>query len=137
MALRIPNSAEALLLEYVVNKTAPQDLVLRLFQNDFFPTDTTVLGDITQATFTGYSPVTLTGSNWVSTPGDPSNVAYSQQSFTSTASLQNQTIYGYYLTRLSGGELVVVERFATSYTIQNNGDTVKVTPIITGQDTVD
>lgn len=137
MALRIPNSAEALLLEILVNKTAAENLVLRLYQNDITPGETDTVSTYTEATFTGYSGAPLTGANWTSTPGNPSQIAYAQQSFASTAGSQNQTIYGYYLTRATGGELVLAERFSTSYTIQNNGDTIKVTPVITGQDTSD
>jgi hypothetical protein len=137
MALRIPNGAEALLLEILVNKTAAQNLVLRLFKNDVTPADTDTVSNYTEADFTGYSAVTLTGANWTATPGDPTEIAYAQQSFTSSAGSQNQTIYGYYLTRATGGELIIAERFGTSYTIQNNGDTIKVTPKITGQDTAD
>jgi hypothetical protein len=137
MTLRIPNVGEGKMLEHVLNKTAPENLVLRLFQNDVTPADTDVAGTYTEATFTGYSAITLTGSGWTVTTGAPSEAVYAQQSFTSTAGSQNQTVYGYYVTQATSGVLMWSERFGTSYTIQNNGDTIKVTPKFTAADTLD
>jgi hypothetical protein len=137
MTLKLVNRGEGLALEYLVNKSAPQNLVLRLYQNDKVPADTDTVSSYTEATFTGYSAITLTGANWTVTDGDPATATYAEQSFTSSANQSVQTIYGYYLTRATGGELVWVERFSVPQAIQFNGDRISITPKITAQDTTD
>lgn len=48
-----------------------------------------------------------------------------------------QTIYGYYYTRASGGELVAFEEFDTPAVIEFDNDEIRITPKITAQDTQD
>jgi hypothetical protein len=132
MALLVPNNGEDIALQYLVNKDAPEDLVLRLFKSDTTPAETDTAGTYTEADFTGYSNVTLTGASWTVTPGAPTSASYAQQTFTSSAGSQNQPVYGYYLTRATSLDLVYAERFSDGpYTIVNNGDAIKVTPTIT------
>jgi hypothetical protein len=132
MALVLPNGGEVLALSYMVNKAAPENLVLCLYQSNTTPAESDVIGTYTEATFTGYSNVTLTGASWTVVAGAPSTASYAQQTFTSSAGSQNQSIYGYYLKRVSTGDLVYAERFSDGpYVIVNNGDAVKVTPQIT------
>ena len=51
-------------LQYFVNKAAPENLVLRLYQSNTTPAETDTAATYTEATFTGYAPITLTGSSW-------------------------------------------------------------------------
>lgn len=126
------HQAEEIALKALVNHTAGQTLVLRLFTNDVTPTDDTVAGDLTEASGYGYSPITLTGGSWTYTAGDPGAVAYAQQTFTFTGALGN--VYGYYYTQTTSGVLVGAERFSDGpYNIQQNGDTIKITPTITAE----
>jgi hypothetical protein len=132
MALLVPITGENIALEALVNKTAPQNLVLRLFSSNTTPADSDTAATYTEATFTGYSAITLTGASW----GAASNgtIAYAQQTFTSTADAQNQNIYGYYVTQTTSGVLVYAERFTDGpYNIANNGDNIKVTPNISAE----
>ncbi len=132
MTLLVPNGGEVDALEAIVNKTAATDLVLRLFKSNTTPGETDVAGTYTEADFTGYSSITLTGASWVVTPGDPSSAAYAQQTFTSSADQAAQSIYGYYMTRATTGLLAWAERFTDGpYPVSNNGDEIKVTPTIT------
>jgi hypothetical protein len=129
MALVFPNGGEDIALAALVNKTAPQNLVLRLYQNNVTPSETDTVGAYTEATFTGYGPITLTGATWVTTAGV--NVAYPEQTFTSTTSQATQNIYGYYLTQVSSGLLVYAERFSDAPNpVTNNNDQILVTPTI-------
>lgn len=132
MALVVPNGGEVIALQLLVNKVSvTENLVLCLFQNNVTPAETDVIGTYTEATFTGYANVNLTGASWTVTGGAPSSASYAQQTFTSTA-VQSQTIYGYYLKRATTGDLVFAERFSDApVTITNNGDLIKVTPTIT------
>ena len=132
MAIVVPDGGEVLALGFLVNKTVPENLVLCLYQNNITPAEADTVATYTAATFTGYAQLTLTGASWVITGGAPSSAAYAQQTFTSTAGAQNQSIYGYFLKRLTTGDLVYAERFSDGpYTIVNNGDNIKVTPTIT------
>jgi hypothetical protein len=132
MALLTPNQGEELALAALLNKTAPQDLDLCLFKNDYTPVETTTEAAVTAADFTGYAVIQLTAASWTITPGAPTSAAYAQQTFTSTAGSQNQPIYGYYIKQRTSGKLLWAERFSDApYTITNNGDNIKITPTIT------
>jgi len=132
VTLLVPNVGEDLALQYLVNKASPQNLVLRLFKSNTTPAEGDTAGTYTEADFTGYAALTLAGASWTVTPGAPSQAAYAQQTFTSSAEQASQSIYGYYLTRLTGGELVYAERFTDGpYAIAHLGDAIKVTPQIT------
>lgn len=134
MALVLPNQGETIALEALVGKTAGQNLVLRLFKSNTTPGEADTEATYTEADFTGYAAVTLTAASWSATPGAPSNIAYAQQTFASSAGSQNQNVYGYYLTQESSGKLVWAERFSDGpYNIVNDGDAIKVTPIITAE----
>lgn len=137
MAGKLVNQGEDLALKALVNHTAPQNLVLKLFKNDWTPADGDDETDATEADFTGYSAVTLTGASWTATPGAPSSITYAAQDFASSADQTPQTIYGAYLIQTTSGKLVAAERFASSITFQSNGDTYSIVPTITLADSTD
>lgn len=129
----VVNNGEKVALDYLVGKvTTVRDLQLRLFKSNTTPDESTVVGDLTEATFTGYAVITLTGANWTTAAGDPATGSYAEQTFTSSADQTPESIYGYYLTRVTDGDLIAAERFSNGpYVIANNGDTIKLTPTIT------
>ena len=132
MAGVLLNWGEVVALEALVSKAAAQPLILRLYKNDVTPAETDTEATYTEATFTGYAPITLTGANWVTSGTAPTQVAYAQQTFTSTAQQTAQAVYGYYLTQTTSGKAVASERFTGGpYTIQNLNDLVRVTPVLT------
>jgi hypothetical protein len=131
MAALIPNNGEGDALSYFVNKSAPQNLVLKLFKNDKTPAEGDVAADYTECDFAGYASVTLTGANWTVTEGAPSSASYAQQVFTNTGAVA-QSVYGYYLVRASTGRIAYAERFTGApFVVQNVGDEIKITPTIT------
>lgn len=127
MAGVLLRQGEQIMLEAFVNKTAPQDLVLRLFTNDWTPAEANDETDATEASGNGYAHIDLnTGGSWTFTGGDPSTLAYAEQTFTFTGALGN--VYGYYVTQVTSGKAVIAERFSDGpYNVQNNGDTIDVT----------
>lgn len=132
MALVTVNQGEGIVLEALVNKTAPQNLVLCLYKSNTTPSETDTEATYTEAAFTGYSAATLTGASWTVTTGAPSSASYAQQTFTSSAGSQNESVYGYFYKQATSGKLVIAERFSDGpYTIVNNGDAIKITPAIT------
>lgn len=132
MALLVPNHGEGDGLKAFLNHTAATDPILKLFKNNITPAETDTAATYTVADFTGYADITMTGSSWTVTEGAPTNGAYAQQTFTASAGSQNQPIYGYYVTRTTSGRIAWAERFSDGpYTVNNNGDNIKITPQIT------
>lgn len=130
MALLVPDTGENLVLEMVVNKTAPQNLVLKLFQSNTTPAEGDIAGTYTEATFSGYSSATLTGASWGAASGG--TIAYAQQTFTHNGGGISNNIYGYYMIQTTSGTLFLAERDgAAPFAISNNGDNIKITPSIT------
>ena len=114
----------------IVNKTAAQDLSLRLFSNNITPADTDTAATYTQATFAGYAAIALTGANWNTASGG--NITYNaQQTFTRSTTGTVENIYGYYVVQSVSGILLYSERDATAPApVTNAGDAVKLTPAI-------
>jgi hypothetical protein len=136
MTLRIPDPSEEFLLDTItaVNYT------LKLFKNDVesglteAQKSALTVASFTEATFTGYASVALTGGSWTTTQGDPSTATYAVQTFASTANQASTTQYGYYVIRTTGGALVWYEYLPSAQAIAFNGDTIRVTPRLTLKD---
>lgn len=132
MTLLVPNDGEDMMLQHIINKTAPENLSLRLYKSNTTPSETDTAVTYTVADFTGYANITLTGASWTVTPGAPTEASYAQQTFSSTAAQATQQVYGYYVVQVTSGKLMWAERFTDGpYPIANNGDQIKVTPKIT------
>ena len=130
MTLLVPNAAESVMLEAFLNKTAPQDLVLRLYSSDTTPSETDTEATYTETSGGGYSGSNLTAASWTVTPGNPTTAAYPEVTFTFTGAAGN--VYGYYVTQTTSGKIMWAERFTNGpFDIQNNGDEIKITPQIT------
>ena len=129
MAINVPDVGENLALEMIVNKTAPQNLVLKLYSNNITPSDTDTAGTYTECTFTGYAAITLTGASWGSASGG--SIAYAQQTFTCSGA-GSENCYGYFVVQSSSGTLLYSERgTGVPFVITTIGDNVKITPTIT------
>ena len=121
MTLVVPNSADLQMLRYVFNRST----TLHLYSNNLTPSKTTVLSDITEASGSGYSAISLTGSSWTFATNTGINQAsYAQQTFTITGAI---TIYGYYITSTDG--LLYVEKFPTTYILPDDGGEIIVNPL--------
>lgn len=66
------------------------------------------------------------------TEGAPSEGAYPEQTFTSSANQASQSNYGYFVVQQTSGIILWAERFTDGpYNIVNLNDAIKVTPKIT------
>jgi len=129
MAINVPDVGENLALEMIVNKTAPQNLVLKLYSNNITPSDTDTAATYTESTFTGYAAITLTGASWGAASGG--SIAYAQQTFTCSGA-GSENCYGYFVIQTSSGTLLYSERgTGVPFVITTIGDNVKITPTIT------
>lgn len=129
MTLVVPNNGEGDALSFLVNKSSPSDPVLRAYTNNITPAETDTAATYTEDTAAGYGAITLTGANWTITEGAPSQAAYAQQTWTYTAA---SSVYGYFMTRTTGGRIIVAERFTGApFVIPSGGGSIKITPSIT------
>lgn len=129
MALNFPDVGENLVLEMIVNKTAPQNLVLKLYKNNITPSDTDTASTYTEATFGGYTAITLTGASW--NAASSGTIAYSAQQTFTCNSTATDDIYGYYVVQATSGTLVYSERDASApFAVRSSGDAIKITPTI-------
>ena len=132
MPLLVPIVGENVILENIVNKTAPQNLVLRLFQNNITPADTDTAATYTESTYPGCGSITLTGANWNNAASG--SISYNAQQTITCSGSASQSVFGYYVTQVTSGILMWAERDASApFAIANSGDAVKITPAITAE----
>ena len=130
MAGILVNEGEIEFLKRIVNKSTPTDLVLRLFINNVTPSETDTCSTYTECNITGYSAITLTGSNWtVTTDTDGKGKAsYAEQTFSFSA---GGIVYGYYVTNSDKTILFIAEAFSDGpYYIPPGGREIRITPAI-------
>ena len=126
MALVVPNVGEVSIIEYTLNKEAPQDLTVRLYSNDYTPGDATITADFTEVVGGGYAAQALIPANWDITPGNPSEAQYNQETvFVFNAAVGN--VYGYYITR-ADNLTMWAERFTNGpFNVQVSGSEIRIT----------
>lgn len=116
-----------------------ENLSLRLYTacatSGGVPTSATVVGDLTEATFTGYSAKALTGtqtgSTWSAASGTPAQTQYnasSPQSWTATGSYQ--TILGYYYVGVTSSTFYGAEAFASSIVLSSGQPSMTLIPTL-------
>lgn len=138
MAIVICNAGEAVLLEAMVGKTAAANMTLKLFVSNTTPAHTDTAGTYTEMSTQGYSAQTLTMATWNAASAgtgtgtslsNKASISYPQVTFTFDGTGGSTVVYGYYI--VAGSTLVGAERFASSKTVANNGDAIKITPNLT------
>ena len=78
MSLEMPSAAEAHALRLLTNNEQPEDLILKLYQNDATPSATSTASAFITATFPGYADVELVPGEWSFTEGNPSVALYNE-----------------------------------------------------------
>jgi len=128
MSLVVPDEGEVKLLEYIVNKTAPSDLVLHLYVDDVdLSLEDFNAGSFSESTAAGYSAETLSGSNWsiATTAGVTAAVYNTSVAFSFT---ESDSVYGYYVTN-SSNEILWAERFpGAPFNLPSGGGEISVRP---------
>lgn len=133
MALVICNAGELLLLDNALGDSTPENLILKLYSNDYTPVAASVAGNFTEVVNTGYSAATLTAATWAAAATNGSGdgeKAYATQTFTMTNNT-DPLIYGCYFVGATSGTLYFAERFTNPIAIPAAGLSVQVTPTIT------
>ena len=127
MTLSAPTVGEVVLLQYLVNLAAPTNLVLHLYTNDPSITSSITMASLSEATATGYNPITLVGASWTTTtPAGLGTAVYSEVTFTYTTAV---SVYGYYVTSTNSATLLWLERFSGApFTLPTGGGTIGISP---------
>lgn len=133
MALVVPNSSESIILQYITNNDAPENISILLFANNVIPDESSTTATFTEvADGNGYTTggIAFTPASWSIAVGNPSQASHIEVTWTFTGVVG--LVYGYYVTRNTGGELMWAERFSNGpFDIQTNGDEIKVTARLT------
>jgi len=129
MPLKVPDLSERRLLDLLVGAWS---CTVRLYKNDYTPTDTDTVANYVEADFNGYSAQAAVG--WSAATGDGLGRAFTQATqlvYTKAAGGTTNQIYGYYVTD-AGGNLLWAERDPNApIPMVNTGDQYKVTPRFT------
>jgi hypothetical protein len=130
-ALEVPTQAETIFLKNMLNITAPQTMVLKLYTNNKTPAEGDDESLYTEMAGQGYASVTLTPGSWTVSGSSPVLAAYPQVTFSFTAGGPTN-VYGYFVVQTTSGKLMWAERFSSApFVIQNTGDQILITPQIT------
>jgi membrane-bound lytic murein transglycosylase B len=113
------------LLAYWLGKTSNSfsDWQLMLYSNSLTPSQSTVFADLTEATFGGYSRITLGKSTWQSpavTLGK-SRSTYGTDPLMWIVASGSETIYGYAMITPSSPVIRAIEAFDTPFTVTPGG----------------
>lgn len=121
------NVGETRMLQTALGVVSQVNLTLRLYQgtatSGYTPLGTSITSDFTEATFTGYAPVTLTAASWVY---GTYTAIYPRVAFTNTsAGTSEQYIWGYYVTFNDGSStLAWAEKFDYGYRMFEANDVI-------------
>lgn len=125
MSLVFPLSGDQWALKYMLGVSTAPDVVLHLYTNNYTPSTSTALGNLTECSLTGYTTKTLSADNWVFSPTN--TATYPEQRFNLVEG--SADIYGYYIT--TDGNLFWAERLPIPVNIPLSGAAVLITPTIT------
>lgn len=140
--LVVSKACAELMLESLGDATPTFTMVgakVQLFKNDVTVNRGTLIGELTEAEFTGYAEATLTaiGGAEPSLHG-PVNLNGTQQglscslTFECTADLGDpgETIFGYMVLNPAGDALWMAEKFEAAFPVANDGDFIQLDVII-------
>jgi hypothetical protein len=130
MSLVVPNTAEVRLLEYIVNKTSPTNLVLHLYSNTVdLSTDSFATGSFNEVSASGYAAVTLAGSSWTASTSLGVSSAVYGTGITFNFSV-GVDVWGYYVTNASNQILWAEEFPGAPFTLPSTGGDIAIKPQI-------
>lgn len=134
MALYTPNQGELELLDKMLKDplVTDENYILRLYQNNYTPDDSSVPGSFTEASFTNYAAVTMTRANWNAsvTVSNKAESSYGSAPLAWTCGASGNTVYGYYVSGATSSVVLWAEKFATSRVLAN-ADVLQLTPKMT------
>jgi hypothetical protein len=124
MAIVVPDVGEVTLLENIKTSYS-NSFHLHLYKNNFTPVEASVLGDFTEADFSGYATQAF-GFTTALTVAGISYIVGSPLMWQQNGGGTSNTIYGYYVTDNSNTILLWAERFSSSKSMAGLADLLTV-----------
>lgn len=127
----VPDIAELELLNKILKD---ENVILKLYKNNYVPTHSSLSSSLTEADFDGYVSKTLVKTNWVvPTSEDPvapcidkeATSTYAEQSWTCGSA--GNIVYGYYVVGVDSSKLLWADYFAVSRNL-GEGDILRIIP---------
>lgn len=132
--LKLVDEMLALLLDQQTGKDSGHSFdgaKVMLFQNNYTPTTSTQLSDLTECTFAGYSQLTLAAATFAaaSVASHVASTTYgSTLTWTRSTTGTPQVVYGMAVLNSSGTKVICAGNFdAGPYTVTNSGDAINET----------
>jgi len=123
----VPMFSERAMLAKVLNREPQEDLILRLYRNDWRPSRTDTAGKYTEPGFAGYAGLRVLGSEWNFEVGEITTAIHDDVTFKCGKHQEPEPVFGYYMTGSDSGALYWVERFDDGpYVVRNAGDKINV-----------
>lgn len=123
----VPKSTKSMILQFLTNKSSPENLILKLYSNEKDPKEGDVESDYEEIEGGGYIALKLNPDQWIIKYKDEVvEASYPDVDFTFNGPVGN--VYGYYVIQENSGNIVWSDRFDSGpHDIKNNGDQIKVT----------
>ena len=116
-------------LLYLLNQMLANDIILHLYTNNVTPDHDTILGDLVEAVFTGYAPITLHLADWVF-QGVNAHQGFALAGPVGflNSSGSDQSAFGYYFTDALSTFLIAAVRFNAAPIVKHDAQTFPVIP---------
>lgn len=108
-----------------LNKSTPDDWVLRVFTNDATDAFTTVVGDLTECVDAGYSAQSLANASWTASSSNP-DVLFAFNTDHDLVAAGATVVWGFYLTNTAGTVLFGIAKESAAVSL-SAGDTYRFT----------
>lgn len=126
MALHVPDVGKVRLLDMLVDGDGFSGVRCRLYKNSVTISDATVLGDFTEANFSGYSQSTPSFGSASIVSGKGKIIEGSFETFIHNGGGTSNSVYGYYVVDSATPELLWAEAFPSPISVANNGDEIDI-----------
>jgi hypothetical protein len=128
MAFLFANTGVDYIAKCALNKASPSDFIVHLFTNNHTPAVTDSAANYTECALSGYASITLSAGTWSGgASGGVATYVYSALGYTFAAYAGGTTIFGAYVTTVSG-VFIGAELISPSYAVPSGGGTLNYTP---------
>lgn len=125
MAVIMPKESRNRLAQVLVEYQLATNL-LRLYVNDLTPTDTTVVGNVTECSSMWYMARTMSFGTSGSTMSGDGYATIASVTWYGDDWSDPVTVYGWYILNSYDGKLLLIERFATPKLMASSSDSITV-----------
>lgn len=126
MSLIFVDQYEPTALNAIIFQINSDGSTLHLYQNNYVPVDASVLGNFTEATFSGYADAVIAMQTPAEVAGKAVSIDLVARTFTHNGGGTANTVYGYYVYDPFLGKLIWAERFAAPISMSAIPDIISI-----------